>query len=101
MSDIVVTDGFLNLGANFGPNSQFMFDRIVAVNLTAPANGVPYASLYNEVMTGIDAAPAAAKVRAIELFDLNGQRIPVAKKGVVIVKKMMSDGTVKTEKVIK
>jgi len=100
MSDIVVTDGCLNLGANFGPNSQFMFDKIVAVNLTAPANA-DYTLLYNEVMTGIDAAPAAAKVRAIELFDLNGQRIPVAKKGVVIVKKMMSDGTVKTEKVIK
>ena len=101
MVDIVVTDGCLNLGANFGPNSQFMFDKIVAVNLTAPANGVDYSSLYNEVMTGVDAAPAAAKVRAIELFDLNGQRIPVAKKGVVIVKKLMSDGTVKTEKVIK
>ena len=100
MSDIVVTDGILNLGANFGPNSQFMFDKIVAVNLTAPANA-DYTSLYNEVKTGIDAAPAAAKVRAIELYDLNGQRIPVAKKGVVIVKKHMSDGTVKMEKVIK
>ena len=101
MPGIVVTDGYLNVGANFGPNSQFMFDKIVAINLTAPANDIDYSALYEEVATGIEKVANTAKVRAIELYDLNGQRIPVAKKGVVIVKKHMSDGTVKTEKVIK
>lgn len=101
MPDIVVTDGYLNVGANFGPNSQFMFDKIVAINLTAPANDIDYSALYEEVATGVEKAANTAKVRAIELYDLNGQRIPVAKKGIVIVKKHMSDGTVKTEKVIR
>ena len=101
MPNIVVTDGYLNVGANFGPNSQFMFDKIVAINLTAPANDIDYSALYEEVATGVEKAANTAKVRAIELYDLNGQRIPVAKKGVVIVKKLMSDGTVKTEKVVK
>lgn len=101
MANIVVTDGNLNVGANFGPNSQFMFDKIVAINLTAPANDIDYSALYNDVASGVEKAANTAKVRAIELYDLNGQRIPVAKKGVVIVKKLMSDGTVKTEKVVK
>ena len=101
MANIVVTDGYLNVGANFGPNSQFMFDKIVAINLTAPANDIDYSALYDDVASGVEKVANTAKVRAIELYDLNGQRIPVAKKGIVIVKKHMSDGTVKTEKVIK
>jgi hypothetical protein len=35
------------------------------------------------------------------MFDLNGRRISSARKGLVIVKKVMSDGTVKTQKVVK
>lgn len=101
MPNIVVTDGYLNVGANFGPNSQFMFDKIVAINLTAPANDIDYSALYDDVASGVEKVANTAKVRAIELYDLNGQRIPVAKKGIVIVKKHMSDGTVKTEKVVK
>ena len=63
--------------------------------------GFDYGKAYEEVLTGVDAQQQVAKVRAIEMFDLNGQRIPVAKKGVVIVKKHMSDGTVRTQKIVK
>ena len=101
MENVVVTDGQLTVGVQYNDKAQFVFDKIVAINLTAPAAGVDYNALYNDAVTAIDAAPAAAKVQAIELYDLNGQRIPAAKKGVVIVKKIMSDGTVKTQKVIK
>ena len=44
---------------------------------------------------------SATKVRALQLYDLNGRRIVTAQKGIQIVKKMMSDGTVKTQKVVK
>jgi len=106
LTDIVVTDGVLTVGAAFGPNSQFMFDQIKAINLTAPATGFDYAAAYTEVKeyieSGIEGAKAQpAKVNAIQLFDLNGQRIPAAKKGIVIVKKYMNDGTVRVEKVIR
>jgi hypothetical protein len=100
INDIVVTDGTLTLGMAWGPESQAFLDD-VKVLLAAPATGVDYAALYEEVVSGVETAKADAKVRAIELYDLNGQRIPVAKKGVAIVKKLMSDGTVLTEKIIK
>jgi hypothetical protein len=97
--NIIVEDGMLTLGCTWSNLSQAFLDD-VHVYLTGKAD-VDYSALYEEVATGVDKAAATAKVRAIELYDLNGQRIPVAKKGVVIVKKQMSDGTVKMEKVIK
>ena len=99
MEGIVVTDGVLTVGANFGPNSQWMFDQIKAVNLTAPAAGFDYAKAYTN---GIETlGNETAKVRSIELYDLNGRRISQARQGIVLVKKQMSDGTVRTEKVIR
>lgn len=97
--NIIVEDGMLTLGCTWSNLSQAFLDD-VHVYLTGKAD-VDYSVLYDEVATGVEKAATAAKVRAIELYDLNGQRIPVAKKGVVIVKKLMSDGTVKTEKVVK
>jgi len=54
------------------------------------------------VLAGIDETVASnVKVRAIELFDLNGRRVTSAQRGVTIIRKYMSDGTVRTEKVMK
>ena len=100
ITDILVTDGKLTFGVNIGGNDQAFFNEVTLL-LTAPAAGFDYGKAYETVLTGVDGAKAAAKVRAIEIYDLNGKRIPAAKKGVVIVKKIMSDGTVKTEKAIK
>lgn len=97
--NIIVEDGMLTLGCTWSNLSQAFLDD-VHVYLTGKAD-VDYSALYDEVAAGIETAASKAKVRAIELYDLNGQRIPVAKKGIVIVKKQMSDGTVKMEKVIK
>ena len=97
--NIIVDDGLLTLGCTWSNLSQAFLDD-VHVYLTGKAD-VDYSALYEEVAAGIEKVANTAKVRAIELYDLNGQRIPVAKKGVVIVKKLMSDGTVKTEKVVK
>ena len=100
LTDVVVLDGVLTIGVKWNNLAQFMFDR-VQVFLANPAAGFDYASAYNEAITSIEDVAAPASVRAIELFDLNGRRIMKAGKGVVIMKKHMSDGTVVTEKVIK
>jgi len=99
LKDITVTDGKLTFGINYKGDSQYFFGQ-VSIALTAPAAGYDYGKAYQDALTGVD-TQKAAQVKAIELFDLNGKRIPAAKKGVVIVRKHMSDGTVKTEKVVK
>lgn len=100
LENVVVTDGILTIGVKWNNLAQFMFDR-VQVLLANPAANFDYVSAYNEAITSIDDAVAPASVRAIELYDLNGRRIMKAGKGVSIVKKHMSNGTVITEKVIK
>ena len=101
LEGIVVADGVLTIGVNFGPDAQYMFDQIKAIKLTAPATGVNYAEEYNKfIETGIEPAQAAAKVRAIEVYDLNGMRMTKATRGLNIVKKYMSDGSVRIQKVI-
>ena len=100
LENVVVTDGILTIGVKWNNLAQFMFDR-VQLFLANPAAAFDYASAYNEAITSIDDAVAPAKVRAIELFDLNGRRIMKAGKGMFIMKKHMSDGSVVTEKVIK
>ena len=100
LTDVEVTDGVLTIGVKWNNLAQMMFDR-VQVLLANPVAGFDYGKAYEEVLTGVEAPAQVAKVRAIEMFDLNGQRIPVAKKGVVIVKKHMSDGTIRTQKIVK
>ena len=100
---VVVTDGELTIGAEaFGEKTHTFFSD-VRLLLVEPATGFDYASEYaklnEQIETGVE-APAAARVRGIELYDLNGRRIITAQKGIQIVKKYMSDGTVRIEKVI-
>jgi len=97
---IEILDGKLTVGFRYGTGSQ-AFLNDVEIWMNSPISGRDYSKDYEAVLTSVDGAKAAAKVRAIEIYDLNGKRIPAAKKGVVIVKKIMSDGTVKTEKAIK
>ena len=95
---VVVTDGELTIGAEaFGEKTHTFFSD-VRLLLVEPATGFDYASEYaklnEQIETGVE-APAAARVRGIELYDLNGRRIITAQKGIQIVKKYMSDGTVR------
>jgi hypothetical protein len=98
-TDIEVLDGNLTLGVKWN-NSQFMFDY-VKIFLTGPAAGADYSKEYQDFVDAVDAAAAAATVKSVEIFDINGVQLPVAKKGVNIVKKTMSDGTIITEKIVK
>ena len=98
IEDVLVTDGQLTIGVNGGPSSHTFFNQ-VSLKLTAPAAGFDYAKAY---INGIDElSNETAKVRSVELFDLNGRRLSKARQGVVLVKKQMSDGTVRTEKIVK
>lgn len=98
--DVVVTDGVLTLGVQASASSHVFFDA-VALKLTAAATGIDYTKLYQEAMAGIDVTTVQPQhIRAIEMFDLNGRRVSVAKKGVTILRKVMTDGTIRTEKVI-
>ena len=100
--DIVITDGKATIGVkSSGENTWFAFNEI-HLSMVAAATGFDYAKALETINSGIDATVAQpTKVRAIELFDLNGRRISTAHQGVVIVKKLMSDGTVRTEKVVR
>ena len=101
ITDIVVTDGVLTLGFAWGNQSQAFFEY-VNILLTGAASGFDYAKAYESAAAGIETLEGtpAAKVRAIQLFDLNGRRLSKSQKGITIVKKVMSDGSIKTEKVI-
>ena len=70
--------------------------------MTGAASGFDYAKAYEDAAAGIETLEGtpAAKVRAIQIFDLNGRRLTKAQKGITIVKKVMSDGSIKTDKVI-
>lgn len=105
LTDVVVRDGQLTIGVNWANviPAQFMFDA-VKIYLTGAIPGFDYAAAYKdmkEIVDEIDAAAAAATVKSVEFFDINGVQLPVAKKGVNIVKKTMSDGTIITEKIVK
>lgn len=99
--EVTVLDGILTIGANAASGSHTFFNdvRLLMSNKT----NADYAAAYNEVIGEL--APVdnvrEARVRGVELYDLNGRRIVTANKGIQIVKKYMSDGTVRIEKVVK
>lgn len=98
---VTVTDGMLTIGAVGGPSSHTFFNQ-VKVQMAGAAAGYDYAAAYEEVIAGVEETVAApAQVLGIELYDLNGRRIAKAQQGIVVVKKFMSDGTIRVEKVIK
>ena len=95
---VVITDGKLTLGSKFSSDGQFFFGR-VSLMMTGAAEGFDYSKLPDAIET-LDGTPAV-KVRAIEMFDVNGRRVMKAQKGLVIMKQIMSDGSIRTQKVVK
>ena len=94
---ITIEDGQLTVGFYYGNTSQAFFEEITSVKLVAPVEGHNYA---NDQATSIETV-AAPVVRALQVYDLNGRRVIKANKGLQIVKKQMSDGSVRVEKVVK
>ena len=104
IDSVVVVDGQLTIGFRFGPVSQAFFNE-VRLSMIGTAKDFDYKKaadeIKQEIIEGIEPQAAQAKVRALQLFDLNGRRITTARPGIVIVKKLMSDGSVRIEKVVK
>ncbi len=102
--NVVVSDGMLTIGAVGGPASHTFFNQVKVQMVGADPYKTfsDYAAMYDEIVNGINETVAApAQVLGIQLFDLNGRRIMKAQQGIVIMKKFMSDGTIRVEKVIK
>ncbi len=103
IDSLVVTDGVLYFGVNAPSNSHTFFNE-VRLSLIGAAKDFDYKKaadeIKQEIAEGIE-PQTQAKVRALQLFDLNGRRITTARPGIVIVKKLMSDGSVRIEKVVK
>ena len=93
---VVVTDGVLTLGFKSGTTSQPFLEEVHLL-MTGAAAGFNYALAYESAAAGIETLEGtpAAKVRAIELYDVNGRRIAKAQKGLVIMKQVMSDGSIR------
>lgn len=95
--NVVITDGYLTLGVNFASDEgQYFFDKVV-LQMVGKAPSFDYAKAYAQ---GIETMENN-RVSSVELYDLNGRRIDAARQGVVIMKKHMSDGTVKAEKLVR
>ena len=101
--DITVIDGKATLGVRAtGDHTWFAFNE-VHLSLVAAANDFDYAKALADIEAGIETLEAtpAAKVRAIAIYGIDGRRADASARGIVIVKKIMSDGTIVTEKVVK
>ncbi len=100
LPEITVVDGKLIFGIHFAGDSQYFFQGS-SLWMTAAADGFDYGKAYDQILAGVDETVATtAKVRAMQIYDLNGRRISKGQKGIVIVKKMMSDGSTRVEKVV-
>lgn len=97
---VEVLDGFLTIGANAGAGSNTFFNDVHII-LTAAAAADYEKEREDLEAEGIENVNKTAKVNAIQMFDINGRRISEAPRGVVIVKKYMSDGTVRVQKMVK
>ncbi len=100
IENVTVTDGQLTIGVNAGDASHTFFND-VKVYMTGAAAGFDYAGAYEEVAADVDHVTTAARVTATQLFDLNGRQMSAAKRGIVIVRKTMSDGSVKVQKIVR
>ena len=98
---VVVADGMLTIGVVGGPSSHTFFESVQLLICGADET-TDYAGAYEEIVQGIETTVTApAQVLGIELYDLNGRRITKAQKGIVIMRKFMSDGSIKVEKILK
>ncbi len=100
LENVVVADGVLTIGAVGGPASHTFFNQ-VKVKMSGAIQGYDYGSAYEEVAAGVAETLAPASVMGIELYDLNGRRVKVASKGIYVIRKFMSDGSIRTEKIFK
>ncbi|MGN1263251.1 MAG: hypothetical protein ACI4TW_04375, partial [Prevotella sp.] len=92
IENIVVTDGKLTIGFHMDSTDHTFLNNFHLI-MKGIAPGYQY-------VNGIAEVAGETKASRTEMYDLNGRRINNAARGIVIVKKTMTDGTVKVEKQI-
>lgn len=97
MENIVVTDGKLTIGVQGGASSHIFFNNVKLL-MTAPADGFDYNSAWS---TAIDENVAPATTVERRYYDMTGRSVSASSRGVMIVKEVMNNGSVRTKKVIK
>lgn len=90
---IEILDGKLIIGAHAGPNS-----RIFINNFTISLVGGKKTASMDEFLTGVETV--SNKIQNVSVYDMNGRQVVRAAKGVNIVKRTYSDGSVKVGKYI-
>lgn len=97
MENIVVTDGKLTIGVQAGPSSHIFFNN-VKLMMVAPAEGFDYNNAWT---TAIEENVAPATTIERRYYDMTGRSVSENNRGVMIVKEVMDNGTVRTKKIIR
>lgn len=97
MENIVVTDGKLTIGVQAGPSSHIFFNN-VKLMMVAPAEGFDYNNAWT---TAIEENVAPATTIERRYYDMTGRSVSENNRGVMIVKEVMNNGTVRTKKIIR
>lgn len=90
-----ILDGKLTIGAHAGLTDSHIFINNFAIYLVGAAN-TDYNKALTDFETGI--TTTGKSLKSVAVFDMNGRQIVRAAKGVNIVKRTYSDGTVKISK---
>ena len=101
--EIIITDGKATIGVKSSGSSTWFALNEIHLSLVSAAAGFDYAKALEDIDTVIETidGAGAAKVIAVEFYDVNGRRLGNAQKGMVIMKQLMSDGTIRTQKVVR
>lgn len=92
---IEILDGKLTIGAHAGASSHIFINKF-GIYLVGGSKTYNYKE--NDFITGIDTK--SAQLQSVAVYDVNGRQVVRAGKGVNIVKRTYSDGSVKVAKYI-
>lgn len=97
IENIQVTDGQLAMGIHANATSHIFFNDVKVI-MTAPVSGFDYNQAWAE---GVEDVVAPVYPVHRSYYDLYGRCIDAEYRGVVIVRDVMSDGSIRTRKLIK
>ncbi len=96
------TDGYKLASLEYTNDASTGWFKIDNVHLTWNSEDVPaaVAIIANEIATGISSSNKGLELKGQQFYTANGMKLSAPQKGINIVKNLMSDGSVKTTKVM-
>ena len=96
------TDGYKLASLEYTNDASTGWFKIDNVHLTWNSEDVPaaVAIIANEIATGISNSNKGLELKGQQFYTVNGMKLSAPQKGINIVKNLMSDGSVKTTKVM-